>query len=113
MTDPMKELGELIAGYQPRIEAAKCPKCGGRLTASVTVYCTVPVAVQKWRLPYPQARARYGKPVLDSMRDIEAQVADNYGGGEVDERDDLYCENYDVDGGCDFVTNPVDLESAH
>jgi hypothetical protein len=103
-------LGSLMASLMPTRTVAKCPKCDGRLIATVTLYANVPVYVETSGIDKSK-RALYGGKIVETKAALAAQASENYEDVPVDVRDDLCCERFNVDGGCDYWTCAIKLET--
>ena len=100
-------LNEFLAPLQERPERlARCPKCGGRLLASVSVYPHTAVVIREWG--DGTRHAMHHHKIVETKTTLDDEAAENY--GRVDEREDLYCERFNRDGGCDYWCHVLDLE---
>src|SRR5437879_2022031 len=99
-------LGQLLADMMPQTQDMRCPKCGGRLLVSTTVYVKSPVYAEKIS---GVVRIRRHNRIMETKKEMQEQIE-----SLTDERDELYCENYNVGphspNGCNFWTTVAKLE---
>jgi hypothetical protein len=104
-----RSFAEVMAELMPTREPAKCPKCGGRILAGVTIYADMPVVIVS---SLGVKRAEVTGKLIQTKAQLQDQVDRAYVGSRIEVRDDLYCEHYDIgEEGCDFWTHAVELES--
>lgn len=100
-TTGFEALGDAIAGMLPHDVVPRCPRDGGRLLATVTVYVTVPVVLTV----FPMGDVRRALPtdaIRETMGKIREQVETETA---LDERDELHCEK------CSYWIDAVELEA--
>jgi len=95
-------IGEMIADLYPEESIARCPKCGGKLLASVRLTVHVPIRVKRWK--DGNMHTDYTGDMIETRKALVADLKAEYAGAETDERDEFYCENYDMrpGDGCDY-----------
>jgi DNA-directed RNA polymerase subunit RPC12/RpoP len=102
MTDESKLnslIGSMFAEIYPEEKIARCPKCNGRLLAHVTVYLNVPVRVKHWKRDN-QTRTEYAAAdFVETRKEVQRLIAEEYNEAETDERDEFQCEQ------CDYICN--------
>lgn len=110
---PMRgPIAQAFAAITSRVFRPKCPDCGGKLVTHVSVYPYVEVEVEVFG--DGQARVQTTARMVETRKQIVADLEHSIAGDRLNEYDEIWCENAlrlpEDPKRCDFYRRAFDLE---